>query len=101
MTPNEMRGEREVLIKRGRIAPPMAKHIEHWPLDRLVPHIKNPLTHSEAQIAQVAAGIVEFGFLNPILVDTSAGIIAGHGRLRAARKGPGKRDPAKSHQNPP
>ncbi len=86
MTPNEMRGEREVLIKRGQIAPPMAKHIEHWPLDRLVPYIRNPRTHSEAQIAQIAASIVEFGFLNPILVDTSAGIIAGHGRLRAARK---------------
>jgi DNA modification methylase len=86
MRPDEMRSESEELIKRGQIAPPMAKHIEHWPLDRLVPYIRNPRTHSEAQIAQIAASIVEFGFLNPILVDTGAGIIAGHGRLRAARK---------------
>jgi ParB-like chromosome segregation protein Spo0J len=81
-----MRSEPEGLTKRGQITPPMARHIEHWPLDRLVPYIRNPRTHSEAQIAQIAASIVEFGFLNPILVDTSAGIIAGHGRLRAARK---------------
>ena len=86
MTPDEMRSEPEELIKRGQIAPPMARHIEHWPLDRLVPYIRNPRTHSEAQSAQIAASIAEFGFLNPILVDTSAGIIAGHGRLRAARK---------------
>ncbi len=81
-----MRSESEELIKRGEVALPMARHIEHWPLDRLIPYIRNPRTHSEAQIAQIAASIVEFGFLNPILVDTSAGIIAGHGRLRAARK---------------
>ncbi len=86
MRPDEMRSESEELIKRGQIAPPMARHIEHWPPDRLIPYIRNPRTHSEAQIAQIAASIVEFGFLNPILVDTGAGIIAGHGRLRAARK---------------
>jgi ParB-like chromosome segregation protein Spo0J len=86
MKSHEMRGESEVLKKRGQIALPMARHIEHWPLDRLIPYIRNPRTHSEAQVAEIAASIVEFGFLNPILVDTSAGIIAGHGRLRAARK---------------
>jgi DNA modification methylase len=48
--------------------------------------MKNPRTHSEAQVAQIAASIESFGFLNPILVDTKAGILAGHGRLRAARK---------------
>lgn len=64
----------------------MAERIELWPLDRLVPYDRNPRTHSEEQIAQIAASIAEFGFLNPVLVDTNNGIIAGHGRLQAARK---------------
>ena len=60
--------------------------IEHWPLDKLIPYARNPRTHSDAQIAQIAASIAEFGFTNPILVDSKAGIIAGHGRLLGARK---------------
>src|SRR5277367_5435794 len=64
----------------------VAKHIEMWLLERLIPWAKNPRTHSDAQVAQIAASIAEFGFNNPILVDTHAGIIAGHGRLLAARK---------------
>src|SRR6266853_5537274 len=65
---------------------PMAKHIEMWPIERLIPFARNPRTHSDAQVAQIAASIAAFGFNNPILVDTKAGIIAGHGRLLAARK---------------
>ena len=64
----------------------MARLIEHWPLSRLTPYARNPRTHSDAQVAQIAASVAEFGFLNPILVDTNAGIIAGHGRLLAARQ---------------
>jgi DNA modification methylase len=64
----------------------MVKHIEMWLIDKLIPYAKNPRTHSDAQVAQIAASIAEFGFNNPILVDTKAGIIAGHGRLLAARK---------------
>ena len=64
----------------------MARCIELWPLDRLVPYARNARTHSAEQVAQIAASIVEFGFVNPILVDRNAGIIAGHGRLLAARK---------------
>src|SRR2546428_5838873 len=64
----------------------MVKHIELWLIDRLIPFARNPRTHSDAQVAQIAASIAEFGFNNPILVDTKAGIIAGHGRLLAARK---------------
>src|SRR5229473_1036064 len=64
----------------------MVKHIEMWLIDRLVPFARNPRTHSDAQIAQIAASIAAFGFNNPILVDTKSGIIAGHGRLLAARK---------------
>src|SRR5579864_7250315 len=64
----------------------MAKHIAMWLVERLIPWARNPRTHSDAQVAQIAASIAEFGFNNPILVDTNAGIIAGHGRLLAARK---------------
>jgi ParB-like chromosome segregation protein Spo0J len=68
------------------ISQAMAQRIEHWPLDRLTPYARNPRIHSDAQVAQIAASIQEFGFNNPILVDSQAGIIAGHGRLLAARK---------------
>ena len=64
----------------------MAKHIELCLIDKVIPWARNPRTHSDAQIAQIAASIAEFGFNNPLLVDTKAGIIAGHGRLLAARK---------------
>ena len=64
----------------------MARRIEIWPTDRLVPFARNARTHSPEQVAQIAASIVEFGFTNPILVDSDAGIIAGHGRLLAAQR---------------
>jgi ParB-like chromosome segregation protein Spo0J len=64
----------------------MAKHIEMWLVEKLIPWARNPRTHSEAQVAQIAASIAEFGFNSPILVDSKAGILAGHGRLLAARK---------------
>ena len=63
-----------------------AQAIEQWPLDRLVPYDRNARTHSPEQVAQIAASIQEFGFTNPILVDGKDGIIAGHGRLQAARE---------------
>jgi len=63
----------------------MANRIEVWPIDRLVPYERNARTHSPEQVTQLAASIVEFGFVNPILVDTDSGVIAGHGRLSAAR----------------
>jgi site-specific DNA-methyltransferase (adenine-specific) len=52
----------------------------------LIPYIKNSRTHSDQQVAQIAASIKEFGWTNPILVDGDKGVIAGHGRLMAARK---------------
>lgn len=60
--------------------------IETLPLDRLIPYARNSRTHSDAQVAQVAASIREFGFTNPVLIDGENGIIAGHGRVLAARK---------------
>src|ERR1051326_8428712 len=52
----------------------------------LVPYARNARTHTDAQVAQIAASIREFGFTNPVLVDGDRGVIAGHGRLLAARK---------------
>jgi DNA modification methylase len=63
-----------------------ADKVEQWPIDRLVPYAKNSRTHSDAQVAQIAASIKEWGFTTAVLVDEDGGIIAGHGRLMAARK---------------
>jgi DNA modification methylase len=68
------------------ITPAMAQRIEIWPVDKLIPYRRNARTHSPEQVAQIAASIAEFGFNSPILVDSNAGIVAGHGRLLAARK---------------
>lgn len=56
------------------------------PVDQLIPYVGNARTHSDAQVAQIAASIQEFGWTNPVLVDGQNGVIAGHGRLLAARK---------------
>jgi hypothetical protein len=56
------------------------------PLGELIPYARNPRTHSDAQVAQIAASIREFGWTVPLLVDGESGIIAGHGRVLAARK---------------
>ena len=61
-------------------------NIEHVSVGDLIPFAKNSRTHDDAQVAQIAASIKEFGFTNPILIDEKSGIIAGHGRLLAARK---------------
>lgn len=61
-------------------------NIEHWPLERLIPHARNARTHSEEQVAQIAGSIAEFGFVNPVLVGDDGVIVAGHGRVMAARK---------------
>lgn len=64
----------------------MTVHLETIALDRLIPYARNSRTHSDEQVAQVAASIREFGFTNPVLIDGEGGIIAGHGRVMAARK---------------
>lgn len=63
-----------------------AAEITQVPIERLVPHARNARTHDDAQVAQIAASIREFGFTVPVLVDGEDGIIAGHGRVMAARK---------------
>jgi len=60
--------------------------VQQYKVEDLIPYANNSRTHSDAQVAQIAASIKEFGWTNPILVDGEKGIIAGHGRLMAARK---------------
>lgn len=60
--------------------------IENVNVEALIPYARNSRTHTDAQVAQIAASIREFGFTNPVLIDEASGIIAGHGRLLAARK---------------
>ena len=60
--------------------------LEHRAVADLIPYARNARTHCEAQVALIAGSIREFGFTNPVLVDGANGIIAGHGRLLAARK---------------
>ena len=64
----------------------VGNNLEHIALETLIPYARNSRTHSDAQVAQIAASIREFGFTNPILIDAEGGIIAGHGRTMAARK---------------
>jgi len=64
----------------------VGNNLEHIALETLIPYARNSRTHSDAQVAQIAASIKEFGFTNPILIDNNGGIIAGHGRTMAARK---------------
>lgn len=60
--------------------------VEMREVESLIPYARNSRTHSDAQVAQIAASIKEFGWTNPILVDEEGGIVAGHGRVLAARK---------------
>jgi len=60
--------------------------IEMIGIETLIPYYTNARKHSDAQVAQIAGSIREFGFTNPVLVDAESGIIAGHGRVLAARK---------------
>ena len=63
-----------------------ANKIEWQSVEKLIPYAKNARTHSDEQVAQIAGSIKEFGFNNPVLVDKDNSIIAGHGRVMAARK---------------
>ena len=60
--------------------------VEMIEIERLIPYARNARTHSDDQVAQIAASIREFGFTNPVLIGADDGIIAGHGRVMAARK---------------
>jgi ParB-like chromosome segregation protein Spo0J len=64
------------------------KHYQHEikKVSDLIPYVNNSRTHSDEQATQIASSIKEFGFTNPVLIDESGGLIAGHGRLMAAKK---------------
>lgn len=64
----------------------MPQHIEQIAIKKLIPYARNSRTHSDLQISQIAASIQEFGFTNPILITSECDIIAGHGRVLAAKK---------------
>ena len=66
--------------------PRIATNFELWQVDQLIPYARNPRTHTDEQVAQLAASIMEFGFANPLLVGSDGVVIAGHARLQAARK---------------
>jgi ParB-like chromosome segregation protein Spo0J len=83
------------IIGKGYLAIAMAKQnsqqwpadkVERRPIDALIPYARNSRTHSDEQVAQIAASMREWGWTNPVLVDEDGGIIAGHGRVMAARK---------------
>ena len=69
--------------RRKKMSPVLIEQIE---IAKLIPYANNARTHSEEQIAQIAASIREFGFNNPVLIDEQSTIVAGHGRVLAARK---------------
>jgi ParB-like chromosome segregation protein Spo0J len=60
-----------------------ADAVERWPIDRLLPYARNSRTHSEAQVAKIAASIREWGWTNPVLADEDGTLIAGHARQLA------------------
>ena len=64
----------------------LADNIERRPIADLIPYVNNARTHSDEQVAQIAASMKEWGWTNPVLVDDAGMIIAGHGRIMAARK---------------
>jgi DNA modification methylase len=71
---------------RDRGQPDNRLRVEFWGLDKLIPFARNARTHSNAQIAEIAGSIRAFGFTNPILVSENGDVVAGHGRLAAARQ---------------
>jgi len=64
----------------------MTEHFEKVPIDKLVPYARNARTHSKEQILQLRSSIREFGFINPCLIDKDYNILAGHGRVLAAKE---------------
>src|ERR1700720_1900722 len=63
-----------------------ADKVERWAIDRLIPYAKNARTHTDAQVAAIAASIKEWGWTTPALVGEDGGLIAGHARVLAARQ---------------
>src|SRR5580700_12192421 len=73
------------IVSQNEMPPEGELRIEYWPIERLIPSARNARTHSAAQVAEIAGSIRTFGFTNPLLVGEDADVVAGHGRLAAAR----------------
>jgi ParB-like chromosome segregation protein Spo0J len=80
------RGRTHAREAAGNQRPWPADKVERWAIDRLIPYAKNARTHSDAQIAAIAASIKEWGWTTPALVGEDGGLIAGHARILAARQ---------------
>jgi hypothetical protein len=80
------RGRAHAREAAGNQRPRPADKVERWAIDRLIPYAKNARTHSDAQIAAIAASIKEWGWTTPALVGEDGGLIAGHARMLAARQ---------------
>src|SRR6202022_4021817 len=70
----------------GNQRPWPADKVERWAIDRLIPYAKNARTHTDVQVAAIAASIKEWGWTTPALVGEDGGLIAGHARILAARQ---------------
>jgi ParB-like chromosome segregation protein Spo0J len=77
---------RKIIQERSVMKNWPADKIERRSVDALIPYARNARTHSDEQVAQIAASIKEWGWTTPVLIDEDGGIIAGHGRVMAARK---------------
>ena len=73
-------------VEAGNQRPWPADKVERWAIDRLIPYAKNARTHTDAQVAAIAASIKEWGWTSPALVGEDGGLIAGHARVLAARQ---------------
>jgi hypothetical protein len=73
-------------VEAGNQRPWPADKVERWAIERLIPYAKNARTHSDAQIAAIAASVKEWGWTTPVLVSEDGGLIAGHARVLAARQ---------------
>jgi hypothetical protein len=67
-------------------SPIIADQLESRSIDKLIPDVRNPRTHADSQVSKIAACVVEYGFTNPVLIDSAGVIIAGHARVQACRQ---------------
>jgi ParB-like chromosome segregation protein Spo0J len=84
--PPSLRARVRAREEAGNQRPWPADKVERWPIDRLIPYAKNARTHTDAQVAAIAASIKEWGWTTPALVGEDGGLIAGHARILAARQ---------------
>src|SRR5712672_2260263 len=85
-SPPRARARARARVGDGNQKPWPADKVERWSIDRLIPYAKNARTHTEAQVAAIAASIKEWGWTTPALVGEDGGLIAGHARILAARQ---------------